>query len=103
MTVADFCFRHVFDVFEVFDFSDDRCTKSSFGKKTEFIFSNFPKKRLGPGASEKPSGLSKAVRGASWELPGGPGGILGGSWAVLGRSWSDFLNSPTSHRFFDRF
>ena len=56
-TVDDRCrlfFRHLFDDFDFLDFSDDRCTKSSFGKKTGFIFSNFPKTYFGPGASEKP-------------------------------------------------
>ena len=33
----------------------------------------------------------------------GPGGILEVSRAVLGRSWGDFLSSPISDRFFDRF
>ena len=88
MTVVDFFFRLFFDDLEFFDFSDDRCTKSSFGKKTGLIFSKFPKKCLGPGASEKPFGPSRGVRrvpgrllGGFWEGLGGSGGHLG---AVLG-------------------
>ena len=41
--------------------------------------------------------------GASGGVRGGPGGVLRGSWAFLGRSWSDFLSTPISDRFFDRF
>ena len=82
--------------FDFFDFSDDRCTKSSFGKKTGYMFLSVPNKCLRPGASEKPFGPSRGVRrgpGSRLRGPGalrtGPGGILGGSWALLGRSWSD--------------
>ena len=72
-------FDFFFDVFEIFDFSDDRFTKSSFGKKTGLIFSNFPKKCFGPGASEKPFGPSRGVRRR-------PGSRLRGSWGSPGRS-----------------
>ena len=80
MTVVDF-FLLFFDDFEFFDFSDDRCTKSSFGKKTGLIFSNFPKKCLGPGASEKPFGPSRGVREG---IPEGSGGGLGTLLGALG-------------------
>ena len=76
---------------EFFDFSDDRCTKSSFGKKTGLIFSNFPKKCLGTGASEKLFGPSRGVRRGSgsrlrgsWGSPGGSGGRLGRVLGALG-------------------
>ena len=75
-------FRLLFDDLEFFDFSDDRCTKSSFGKKTGFIFSNFPKKCLGTGASEKLFGPSRDVREGILEGPGA-------SWDGFGRSWGD--------------
>ena len=79
-TVDDRCrhFSIFFDDFKIFDFSEDRCTKSSFGKKTGLIFSNFTKKCLGPGASEKPFGPFGALRE-------GPGDVLGGSWEILER------------------
>ena len=47
---------------------------------TTSIFSIFPKKALGPDASEKPFGLSGGVRGGSW-------GGLGGSWEGLETTW----------------
>ena len=51
--------------------------------------SNFPKKRLGPGASEKPFGPSKAVREGILGAPGGSGGhlgrVLGGLGVILER------------------
>ena len=47
---------------------------------TSSNFSIFPKKALGPDASEKPFGLSGGVRGGSW-------GGLGGSWEGLGTTW----------------
>ena len=66
-SVDDRCrlfFRLFFDEFEVFDFSEKGYWARCFGKtfwvvrrgpgKTGFIISNFPKKYLGPGASEKP-------------------------------------------------
>ena len=66
-------------------------------------FSIFPKKVIGPDASEnvlgRPGGSGELL-GASG---GGRGGVLGGSWALLGRSWSDLGGSPISDRFFDRF
>ena len=40
-------FRHLFDDFELFDFSDDRCTKSSFGKKRGSFFRFIRKNILG--------------------------------------------------------
>ena len=89
-TVDDRC-RLFFDDFEPFDFSDDRCTKSSFGKKTGLIFSNFPKKCLGTGASEKLFGPSRGVRRGSgsrlrgsWGSPGRSGGRLGRVLGALG-------------------
>ena len=78
-------------------------------------FSIFPKKVIGPDASEnvlgRPGGSGERL-GASGGDPGGllggpgalrgtPGGVLGGSWALLGRSWSDLGGSPISDRFFD--
>ena len=45
-------------------------------------------------------GATGRVRG---DVRGGPGGVLRGSWAFLERSWSDFLSTPISDRFFDRF
>ena len=96
MTVVDFFFRLFFDDFE---------------------FSIFPKKVIGPDASENVLGRPGGSGRASWgirggpggllggpgALRGGPGGVLGGSWALLGRSWSDLGGSPISDRFFDRF
>ena len=84
---------------------------------TSSASSSFPKKVIGPDASEKVLGRPRGSGRPSWAfgggpggllgdpgaLRGGPGGILGGSWAVLGRSWSDFLSSSISDRFFDRF
>ena len=84
---------------------------------TSSASSSFPKKVIGPDASEKVLGRPRGSGRASWAsgggpggllggpgaLRGGPGGILGGSWAVLGRSWSDFLSSSISDRFFERF
>ena len=97
-TVDDRCRFFVLHFFNVFlnCFSDDRCTKSSFGKKTGLIFSNFPKKCLGPGASEKPFGPSRGVREGILGAPGGSGGhlgaVLGGLGAILERLFeqSDF-------------
>ena len=86
------CFGKGFWVrFRVFRFSDDRCTKSSFGKKTGLIFSNFPKKCLGTGASEKLFGPSRGFRRGSgsrlrgsWGSPGRSGGRLGRVLGALG-------------------
>ena len=80
-------------------------------------FSIFPKKVIGPDASEnvlgRPGGSGEllgasgggpgGLLGGPGALRGGPGGVLGGSWALLGRSWSDLWSSPISDRFFDRF
>ena len=84
-------------------------------------YSIFPKKVIGPDASEnvlgRPGGsgeLLGASGGGSGRGPGGllggpgalrgtPGSVLGGSWALLGRSWSDLGGSPIADRFFDRF
>ena len=99
-----FLFRHLFDDFKFLDFSDDRCTKSSFGKKTGLIYSHFPKKCLGPGASEKPLDFSEKVHWAmcfgkvtifpkkaigpdASEKPfGSSGGVRGAIWGGPGRS-----------------
>ena len=59
-------------------------------------FSIFPKKVIGPDASEN-------ILGRPGGSGGGPGGVLGGSWALLGRPWSDLQGSPISDRLFDRF
>ncbi len=52
-------------------------------------FSIFPKKCIGPGASEKPFGPSGGVREASWGVLGVSGWVRGASWEGLGRSWGD--------------
>jgi len=63
-------------------------------------FSIFPKKIIGPDASEKHFRLSEGVwegiwghpgevREASWEVLGLSGGVRGASWEGLGRSWGD--------------
>ena len=59
----------------------------------------FPKKVIGPDASENvlgrlwgPGGLlgaSGGVQEASWGVLGLSGGVLGASWEGLGRSWGD--------------
>ena len=67
-TVDDRCrlfFRHVFDDFEFLD---------------------FPKKVIGPDASEKHFGSSGGVREGIWGRPGGSGRRLGGSWGSPGGS-----------------
>ena len=63
-------------------------------------FSIFPKKVIGPDASEKHFRLSGGVREgilghpggvreASWEVLGLSGRLRGASWEGLGRSWGD--------------
>ena len=59
-------------------------------------FSIFPKKVIGPDASEKVLGRPRGSGRPSWAFGGGPGGLLGGpggvrgaSWERLGRSWGD--------------
>ena len=60
----------------------------------------FPKKVIGPDASEKHFGSCEGVREgiwgrpggvreASWEILGLSGGVRGASWEGLGRSWGD--------------
>ena len=80
-------------------------------------FSIFPKKVIGPDASEnildRPGGSGRpswgiregpgGILGVLGLSGGGPGGVLGGSWALLGRSWSGLQGSLISDRFFDRF
>ena len=44
-----------------FDFSEDGCTQTPFGKKTGLMFSIFPKKCIGPGVSEN-------SRGKLWDI-----------------------------------
>ena len=61
MTVVDFFFRHVFDEFEVFDFSE-RVREAFLGIR---------------GGSRRPLG-------GSWGSPGGPGGRLGRVLGALG-------------------
>ena len=77
------------------------------------FFLIFPKKFMGPDASDNVLGHPEAPGGhlgtclgrpgvsgrTFWCLLGGPEGILGGSWAVLGRSWSDLGGSPILDRF----
>ena len=98
---------------------DDRCRLFFLDFfSTISNFSIFPKKVIGPEASEKHFGSSGGVREGIWGRPGGGaggvlgvpgavrgglGGVLGGSWALLGRSWSDLGGSPSSDRIFDRF
>ena len=62
MTIVDFFFRLVFVDFEFFD---------------------FPKKTIGPEASEKLLGSSEGVRDGIW---GCLGGVREASWGVLGVS-----------------
>ena len=79
---------------------DDRCRLffDFFSTSSKFLI--FPKKVIGPDASENildrpgaPGGLlgaSGGVQEASWGVQGlsgrGPGGVLGGAWGVLGIS-----------------
>ena len=75
-TVDDRCrlfFRLVFDDFEFSDFSDDRCTKSLFGKKSRA-------RCFGKAFWAVQGGSGRAF----WAVQGGPGGHLGGSWGPLG-------------------
>ena len=110
MTVVDFFFDFVFDDFEFFDFSDDRCTKSSFGKKTGFIFFEFSEKvswaRCFGKAFWAVLGVSVGVRGASWERLGrswgnlgASGGVREASWEALGRSCGDLGATFCAFRF----
>ena len=89
MTVVDF----VFDMFS-----------------TISTFSIFPKKLIGPDASEnilgRPAGSERAsggrpgrVREASWEVLGLSGGARGTSWEGLGRSWGDLGATLEAVRF----
>ena len=82
---------------------DDRCRLFFRLFFDDFEFSIFPKKVIGPDASEnvlgRPGGSGEllgasgggpgGLLGGPGALRGGPGGVLGGSWALLGRSWSD--------------
>ena len=95
---------------------DDRCRLFLYFLN-DFEFSIFPKKVIGPDASESVLGRPWCFGRASWGIfgpsegvrqgilgpPEGSGGHLGRSWAVLGRSWSDILSSSIFDRFFDRF
>ena len=65
MTVVDFYFSTFFDEFEVFD---------------------FPKKVIGPDASEKVLGRPRRSGRASWGIRGGSRRPLGRSWGSPGRS-----------------
>ena len=63
---------------------------------TSSASSSFPKKVIGPDASEKVLGRPRRSGRPSWASGGGPGGLLGGpggvrgaSWERLGRSWGD--------------
>ena len=70
-TVDDRCrlfFRHVFDDFEVFDFSEKVYGATCF---------------IGPEASEKHLGSSRGGPGGHF---GAPGGVWEASWGVLGGS-----------------
>ena len=49
-------------------------------------FSIFPKKVIGPDASENVLGRPRGSGGASWASEGGPGGLLEGPGGVLGVS-----------------
>ena len=69
--------------------ADDRCGLFVFDFfSTSSIFLIFPKKVIGPDASEKHLWSFERVREGIW---GRPGGVLGGSWAVLGRSLGDLF------------
>ena len=92
MTTADdrcrLFFRLVFDDFEFSDFSDDRCTKSLFGKKSRARC--FGKAFWGhPGASW---GVREGILGAPGVSRGHFGRALGGLGAILERLFeqSDF-------------
>ena len=80
---------------------------------TSSISSSFPKKVIGPDASEKvlgrPGGSGKllgasggrprGVREASWGILGLSGGLRGASWEGLGRSWGDLGATLEAVRF----
>ena len=70
----------------------------------------FPKKVIGPDASEKHFGSCEGVREgiwgrpggvreASWEILGLSGGVRGASWEGLGRSWGDLGATFTTVQF----
>ena len=70
----------------------------------------FPKKVIGPDASEKHFGSCEGVREgiwgrpggvreASWEILGLSGGVRGASWEGLGRSWGDLGATFKTGRF----
>ena len=70
----------------------------------------FPKKDIGPDASEKHFGSSVGVREGIWGRPGGvreaswgglglSGGVRGASWESLGRSWGDLGATLEAVRF----
>ena len=73
------CFRHVFDDFDFFDFSEKAHWARCFGK------------HLGSsgGVREGIWGRPGGVREASWGVLGLSGGARGTSWEGLGRSWGD--------------
>jgi hypothetical protein len=79
---------------------DDRCRLFFRLFLTISIFSIFPKKVIGPDASENVLDRPEGSGRPSWGIRGGPGGLLGGpgalrggvrgaSWGGLGRSWGD--------------
>ena len=65
---------------------DDRCRLFLDFFSTIWNFSIFPKKVIGPDASENVLGRPRWSGGASWASEGGPGGLLGGPGGVVGVS-----------------
>ena len=81
---------------------DDRCRLFfDFFRHFSTIsnFSNFPKKCLGPGASEKPFGPSRGVRQGILGVLRGSRRVRGASWEALGRSWSGLGGHLVARRF----
>ena len=94
-TVDDRC-RLVFRRFRIYRFFRRPLYEELLRKKDGVNFFNFPKKCLGPGASEKPFGPSRGGRDGILGAPGRFGGhlgvVLGGLGAILERLFeqSDF-------------
>ena len=92
-TVDDRCrplfFRHVFDDFDFFDFSEKgywaRCFGKSFGSSG--------------GIREASWGIRRASEGGPGGLLGDPGALGGASWEGLGRSWGDLGATLEAVRF----
>ena len=85
-------FRHVFDDFEFFDFSEKGYWARCFGKR-------FGSSGGIRGASWGIRRGSGGVREASWGVLGHSGGLRGASWEGLGRSWGDLGATLEAVRF----